>query len=184
MKLQDYLDGLKSAYDAFMERASTYGTIDESTFRMGGRVDYGDIEYTISIKSREGFDLKYSCPITYDGGLELDEEGLWNGTLEMWWEKDGRNDLTILDGCVDVFKAMKKYLEDECDMMFFRDGGNLVKVTIDHIDPFHDSFLPEVFKKHPVDTWEEVDGMKHREYKYKDYFVVDGKKYELSTREL
>ena len=180
MKLQDYLDGLKIAYDAFMERGSTFGAIDESTFRMGGRVDYGDIAYTVFIKSFDGFDLEYSCPITDDGGLKLGEESIWNETLEMWWGSD----VTILDGRADVFKAMKKYLEDGCDTMFFRDGDKLVKVLVDHIDPFNDSFLPEVFRKHPVDTWNEVDGMKHCEYMYTDYFVVNGKKYGIYTREL
>lgn len=181
MKIQNYLNGFKVAYDVFIKRASTYGEINEESFAMYGRVDYGDIEYSVSIVSPEGFTLRYTCPITYDGGIDVEDEGLWNNTLHMWWDKSNLPP-TYQESC-DVFKAMKAHLVNESRVLIYDEGTQWVVAEIETIEVFRDIYLPRVFKEYPVETWDEVDGMRYKETIYEGhYFVVDGKKYNVTTR--
>lgn len=179
MRLQDYFSNFKVAYDAFIKKASTYGVIDEDTFQMYGRIDYGDIEYSISVKSDNGFELRFYCPITNEGGLNLEEKSLRNTTLRMWW--DIEDESRIRKENYDAFKVIKEFVNDSDNLFIYDEGERWVVAEVKVIDPFDDRFLPQVFREVPIDTWEEVDGMRHYETIYEGhYFVVDGKKYNVS----
>lgn len=183
MKFQDYLNGFKVAYDAFIKRASTHGEVNEESFSLFGRIDYGDVSYSISVKSPNGFDLRYACPIDYCGNLNIDEEGLWNSTLQIWWDESYLP--PTYKESYDALKAIKAYLINECDVLIYEEERRWVVARIEVIDPISDAFLPEVFKVYPVDTWDEVDGIRYKETTYEGhYFVVDGKKYRVDKKEV
>lgn len=181
MKIQDYLNGYKVAYDAFINRASTYGEVNEDSFSMYGRVDYGDIEYSVSIVSPEGFTLKYKCPITSKFNLDTDEESLWNRTLGIHWGES----LNINRCEFDAFKALDEYLNGcSYGRSYFNDGSQWVIADVksqNYVGPYALRFLPEPFKNTDDGTWEDVNGIKHKEEDGVHYFIVNGENYSVST---
>lgn len=181
MTFQDYLNGYKVAYDAFINRASTYGEVNEDSFSMYGRVDYGDIAFSIKIKSSDGFKLEYSCPITRDFNLDIDEESLWNRTLGIYWGES----LNINHCEFDAFKALDEYL-NHCSYgrSYFNDGSQWVIAEVksqNYVGPFASRFLPEPFKNTEDGTWEDVNGIKYKEVEGVHYFIVNGENYSVST---
>lgn len=181
MTIKDYFSGLQTAYDAFIKRASTYGEINEDSFSMYGRVDYGDIAFSIKIKSSEGFTLKYKCPITSKFNLDTDEESLWNSSLGIYWGES----LNINHCEFDAFKALDEYL-NHCSYgrSYFNDGSQWVIADVkseNYVGPYALRFLPEPFKNPDDGTWKDVNGMKYKEEEGVHYFIVSGENYTVST---
>jgi hypothetical protein len=181
MNIQDYLNGYKVAYDEFVKRASTHGEVNEDSFSMYGRVDYGDIAFSIKIKSSEGFKLEYTCPITSKFKLDTDEESLWNRTLGIHWGES----LNINRCEFDAFKALDEYL-NHCShgRSYFNDGSQWVISYVEshnYDGYFALRYLPEPFKNTEDGTWEDVNGIKHKEEDGVHYFIVNGENYSVST---
>ena len=152
MTIKDYFSGLQTAYDAFIKRASTYGEINEDSFSMYGRVDYGDIAFSIKIKSSEGFKLKYTCPITSKFNLDTDEESLWNKTLGIYWGES----LNINHCEFDAFKALDDYLNGGSHGRSHFNNGSLWVIadvkSENYVGPFASRFLPEPFKNTSINS--------------------------------
>ena len=181
MKIQDYLNGLQTAYDAFIKRASAHGEVNEDSFSMYGRVDYGDIGFSIIIKSSEGFELEYSCPITSKFNLDTDDESLWNRTLRIHWGKS----LNINHCEFDAFKALDEYLNGcSYGRSYFNDGSQWVIADVkshNYVGRMAIHYLPEPFKNPNDGTWKDVNGMKYKEEEGVHYFIVNGENYTVST---
>lgn len=182
MNIQDYLNGYKVAYDAFIKKASTYGEVNENSLEIYGRVDFGDIAFSIKIKSSEGFKLEYTCPITSKFKLDTDEESLWNRTLGTSWGES----LNINRCEFDAFKALDEYLNGGSHgRSHFYNGSLWVIADVkshNYVGRMAIHYLPEPFKNPDDGTWEDVNGIKHKEEEGIHYFIVNGENYAVSTK--